>query len=481
LGKPVRVRGHPGWTGHVATSYDAEPEYAPAPAPPPVAPTTPSIYDGREQVLYWSDASNEIAFVVPSGYEVEEDDKQSDIVKNDTDGSCLSTSSEKAAGSCWDVSSNSSGAPSYERSISESDKGERGRSSLNEKVRALSLDLDKQPGAQGLTGSGRRNRDFTTKILIFWLEDFEDHLNLPIDDLLRYCETGQPWRRHEVVVYSVGARASGLVRVAAARAGARCAPARNWRPRCCPPACAAPPRMRTTHTDTPPSCEYTAAARAGGALCATGARCCPPACAAGPRMRTTHTATPPSLSTTAAARAGARCAPARNWRPRCCPPACARARACAPRTPPHHRAVSTPRRARGGALCAGAQLAPALLPACLRRAARMRTTHTATPPSCEYTAARARAGARCAPARNWRPRCCPPACAAPPRMRTTHTATPPSCEYTARRARGARCAPARNWRPRCCPPACAAPPRMRTTHTATPPSCTSRPTCGAAS
>ncbi|XP_073960572.1 ral GTPase-activating protein subunit beta [Choristoneura fumiferana] len=253
LGKPVRVRGHPGWTGHVATSYDAEPEYAPAPAPPPVAPTTPSIYDGREQVLYWSDASNEIAFVVPSGYEVEEDDKQSDIVKNDTDGSCLSTrSSEKAAGSCWDVSSNSSGAPSYERSISESDKGERGRSSLNEKVRALSLDLDKQPGAQGLTGSGRRNRDFTTKILIFWLEDFEDHLNLPIDDLLRYCETGQPWRRHEVVVYSVGARASGLVRVAAARAGARCAPARNWRPRCCPPACAAPPRMRTTHTATPP-------------------------------------------------------------------------------------------------------------------------------------------------------------------------------------------------------------------------------------
>lgn len=65
-------------------------------------------------------------------------------------------SSEKAAGSCWDVSSNSSGAPSYERSISESDKGERGRSSLNEKVRALSLDLDKQPGAQGLTGTVSR-------------------------------------------------------------------------------------------------------------------------------------------------------------------------------------------------------------------------------------------------------------------------------------------------------------------------------------
>lgn len=34
------------------------------------------------------------------------------------------------------------------------------------------------------TGSGRRNRDFTTKILIIWLEDFEDHLNLPIGKFL---------------------------------------------------------------------------------------------------------------------------------------------------------------------------------------------------------------------------------------------------------------------------------------------------------
>ncbi|XP_063383145.1 ral GTPase-activating protein subunit beta [Cydia fagiglandana] len=214
LGKPVRVRGHPGWTGHVATSYDAQPEYLSAPPPAPAEDNTPSIYDGREQVLYWSDSSNEIAFVVPSGHEVvdtDTDDKSD--VKSDTDGNCLSArSSEKAVGSCWDVSSNSSGAPSYERSISESDKAERGRASLNEKVRALSLDLDKQPGAQ-LTGSGRRNRDFTTKILIIWLEDFEDHLNLPIDDLLRYCETGLPWRRHEAHCICVSPRRSGLLLV----------------------------------------------------------------------------------------------------------------------------------------------------------------------------------------------------------------------------------------------------------------------------
>ncbi|XP_028169406.1 ral GTPase-activating protein subunit beta-like, partial [Ostrinia furnacalis] len=117
----------------------------------------------------------------------------------------LSRSSDKAAGSCWDVSG--SGAPSYERSVSESDKA----SAPLDKARALSLDLDKQPAA--LTGSGRRNRDFTPKILIIWLDDFEDHLNLPIDDLLRYCETGLPWRRHEAYVMCVSPRRSGLLLV----------------------------------------------------------------------------------------------------------------------------------------------------------------------------------------------------------------------------------------------------------------------------
>ncbi|XP_049872205.1 ral GTPase-activating protein subunit beta isoform X2 [Pectinophora gossypiella] len=222
LGSPVRVRSHPGWTGHIDTSYDALPDYHHSgPLPSVIEEKAPALYNGKEQVLYWSDSTNEIAFVVPSGLDTSEsDDRLNDSIKSDVDGSVLSVrGSDKAAGSCWDVSSNSSGAPSYERSISESDKGERGRASLNEKVRALSLELDKQP-TTGLTGSGRRNRDFTTKILIIWLEDFEDHLNLPIDDLLRYCETGLPWRRHEVTTLCVSARRSGLLRLRIAPATA---------------------------------------------------------------------------------------------------------------------------------------------------------------------------------------------------------------------------------------------------------------------
>nr|XP_049702047.1 ral GTPase-activating protein subunit beta isoform X3 [Helicoverpa armigera] len=214
LGTPVLVRGHPGWAGHVDTSYDARPH-----APPTNREPAPAIYDAREQVLYWSDSTNEIAFVVPSGRDTTDTEDRNDSIKSDVDGSCLSNrSSDKGAGSCWDVSGSSTATGTYERSVSESERTADRGGKLADKLRALSLDLDKQPQAQ-LTGSGRRNRDYTTKILIIWLEDFEDHLNLPIDDLLTYCETGLPWRRHEVVTLCVSARRCGLVRLQCAAAG----------------------------------------------------------------------------------------------------------------------------------------------------------------------------------------------------------------------------------------------------------------------
>ncbi|KAH9638077.1 hypothetical protein HF086_014938 [Spodoptera exigua] len=140
LGTPVRVRGHPGWAGHVDTSYDAPPQ----PASQPLGEPAPAMYDAREQVLYWSDSTNEIAFVVPSGRESMDSEDRNDSIKSDVDGSCLSNRSEKGAGSCWDVSSGGS-VCGYERSVSESERGERGK--LGDKLRALSLDLDKQPAA----------------------------------------------------------------------------------------------------------------------------------------------------------------------------------------------------------------------------------------------------------------------------------------------------------------------------------------------
>ncbi|XP_059062212.1 ral GTPase-activating protein subunit beta [Achroia grisella] len=189
--------------------YDAQPPDLQPPAPA-LDDGSPAVYDGRQQILYWADATNEIAFIVPSAEETdtETEDRQNDSIKSDVDGSCISVRSSASsvgggggsgasgggADSCWDVSGTGTG----------------------DKTRALSLDLDQNSST--LSGSGRRNRDFTTKILIIWLEDFEDHLNLQIDELLRECETGVPWRRHDVCVLCVSAHRSGLVRVKAARA-----------------------------------------------------------------------------------------------------------------------------------------------------------------------------------------------------------------------------------------------------------------------
>ncbi|KPI97082.1 Ral GTPase-activating protein subunit beta [Papilio xuthus] len=217
LGRGVCVRGHAGWAGHVRGSYDAR--APPRPAPRPAQNTDnppPAIYDGTQQILYWSDSTDEIAFVVPSGNEIletEEKPGQSDSLKSYVDGPCASTCSKgvSACVSGWE----SCGAPTYARSVSECERerGER-RAALADNARALSLELDKQqPAPSNITGSGRRNRDFTAKILIVWLEDFEDHLNLPVDDLLRYCETGVSWRRQEVSVVCVSAVRGGLVRV----------------------------------------------------------------------------------------------------------------------------------------------------------------------------------------------------------------------------------------------------------------------------
>ncbi|VVC92052.1 unnamed protein product [Leptidea sinapis] len=166
LGKPVSVAGHAGWTGHVASSYDARPHFdgrssthADASARAP----TPALYNGREQVLYWSDSTDEIAFIVPSGREV------NDAEVSDVDGSCLSNnrSLDKGSESCWDVSSGS--ALSYERSVSECEQT-RARSSLSDK-RALSL-TDKQAAA-----SFTHTADFTLHIEDISLDNIRGLIN----------------------------------------------------------------------------------------------------------------------------------------------------------------------------------------------------------------------------------------------------------------------------------------------------------------
>lgn len=102
--------------------------------------------------------------------------------------------------------------------------------------RALSLDLDKQP-IPAARRSGTRcslHPHTSTKILVAWLENFEDHLNLPIGkffslnyvyaklnvlisgDLLHCMHTGLeagPPRPADVLIIGIHLMASGLLRI----------------------------------------------------------------------------------------------------------------------------------------------------------------------------------------------------------------------------------------------------------------------------
>ncbi|XP_069691801.1 ral GTPase-activating protein subunit beta isoform X2 [Periplaneta americana] len=205
LGWAVNVHQHPGWTGHISTSWRIT-------QPAADEATLPnnhggSLYNGDTRVLYWADASSEIAFVVPTRCHEMDASPQFDS---------SSETSAHAPGQGW-----------FERSVSDS-AGSGGRG--GEKPRTLSLDLDKSSGSSpgNTNGSGRRRTGAVrhpppvhsnTKVMVFWTESFEDQLQLPLSDLLQATMTGlegsggrAPDERDYFVI-CLHALASGLLRV----------------------------------------------------------------------------------------------------------------------------------------------------------------------------------------------------------------------------------------------------------------------------
>ncbi|GFG30495.1 hypothetical protein Cfor_08118 [Coptotermes formosanus] len=204
LGWSVNVFQHPGWTGHISTSWRVMQPTSEEDAAP--SNHGGSLYNGDSQVLYWADASSEIAFVVPTRCHELDVSPQFDS----------SSESAHVSGQGW-----------YERSISDS-AGGAGRGS--DKTRTLSLDLDKSsalsPGSTN--GSGRRRMGSArhpppvhsnVKVLVFWTESFEDQLQLPLTDLMQATITGlegsssRPPDERDCFVIGLHALASGLLRV----------------------------------------------------------------------------------------------------------------------------------------------------------------------------------------------------------------------------------------------------------------------------
>ncbi|XP_066140830.1 ral GTPase-activating protein subunit beta isoform X3 [Euwallacea fornicatus] len=173
LGWPVEVKKHPGWTGHISTSWKVVPDsdhHCEIPAQ--------KCYDGSQHVLYWADACSEIAFVVPSSL------KQTDV-QNSFNASSLSSWSENP----WSDATSK---------------------------RTQSLELDKQPVPPKRGNKSNIHPYTTTKIMIVWLESFEDHLNLPVEHLLESMNTGlekTSTKPNEALIIYLQVLSTGLLRV----------------------------------------------------------------------------------------------------------------------------------------------------------------------------------------------------------------------------------------------------------------------------
>ncbi|GFS13038.1 Ral GTPase-activating protein subunit beta [Elysia marginata] len=248
LGWPVDVRKHAGWTGHIATSWKItepeemdEAEYQTG--------TGGSLYDGRQQVLYWADVLSEVALLVPSpetfrlrtgtntstgsigtggpatggslstdlGFEskspptrragpyTSSPDIPPGPASTSAKPSTLLFEAEKAGRPLSHISPVGKSLGLSSSSSSSVPAGDIGGppSSQQQPLHATSPGTPQEilpPPATASSNTVKYRRTGRqpglmsgpdTKILIVWLESFEDHENFPVVDLLPVTSTGQ--------------------------------------------------------------------------------------------------------------------------------------------------------------------------------------------------------------------------------------------------------------------------------------------------
>lgn len=201
LGKSVDIDEHSGWTGFINTSWRINSNRK---IPRGDFKTGEMCYNGEKRIIYWADVASEIAFVVPNRWNRCDFDL--------SDGSCLSSNQSHSSDVC------------LERSVSEQSSKE--RNSLTHKT--LSLDLEKKFSNEPVppVRSGRRtgankpiiNWTPSAKILLVWLESYEDYLTFPTEDLLDFTRIGEEMntgssRASDTHIIFLHALHSGLLRV----------------------------------------------------------------------------------------------------------------------------------------------------------------------------------------------------------------------------------------------------------------------------
>ncbi|XP_023691041.1 ral GTPase-activating protein subunit beta isoform X13 [Paramormyrops kingsleyae] len=170
LGWPVDVGSHPGWTGNVDTSWSinscVDGEGQQQEEGFPVDDTSGSMFNGEKKVLYYADALTEIAFVVPTLTDASSDSSENGHTPLDTDSQM---------GLLPGIQSNLTLElfPNHSENL-----GQPQRMSPTSKTKKIHCGRNIPPlGPE-------------TKVLVVWVERYDDIENFPLSDLLSETSTG---------------------------------------------------------------------------------------------------------------------------------------------------------------------------------------------------------------------------------------------------------------------------------------------------
>ncbi|XP_010874093.3 ral GTPase-activating protein subunit beta isoform X2 [Esox lucius] len=174
LGWPVDVGRHPGWTGHLDTSWSlnfcsSENDSQQTEEAVPPEDTGGSLFNGEKKVLYYADALTEIAFVVPSLTDCSEDSSvQSDsTVEGDTHTDLPSIQKQ-------------ANQPNLTLELFPNNSDNLAASQRNSMVKTK----------RSSTGKTAPPLGPETKVLVVWVERYDDIDNFPLSDLLAETSTG---------------------------------------------------------------------------------------------------------------------------------------------------------------------------------------------------------------------------------------------------------------------------------------------------
>ncbi|XP_066448378.1 ral GTPase-activating protein subunit beta-like [Eleutherodactylus coqui] len=170
LGWPMDVGTHPGWTGHVSTSWSincigeneqGHEEMVTA------EDTGGSIFNGEKKVLYYADALTEIAFVVPSAVEAQTDTSESNVSEQESDSNMDLLPGLLKQPLTLEL------FPNHTESLNSTE-----RLSPTSRTR-------KTPHGRTVPPLGPE-----TKVAVVWLEQYDDLENFPLSDLAAETSTG---------------------------------------------------------------------------------------------------------------------------------------------------------------------------------------------------------------------------------------------------------------------------------------------------